>query len=65
MAASAIDLLTRPKELKKLRDEFEAYVKEHPYKPFLPKDAEPPLDLNEELMKKWRPLMEKFYIEKK
>jgi aminobenzoyl-glutamate utilization protein B len=65
MALSAIDLLTRPKELKKLRDEFEAYAKEHPYKPFLPEDADPPLDLNEELMKKWRPLMEKFYIEKK
>jgi len=65
MAASAIDLLTRPKELKKLRDEFEAYAKEHPYKPFLPEDAKPPLDLNQELMKKWRPLMEKFYLEKK
>ena len=62
MAASAIDLLTKPKELKKLQDEFEAYAEKHPYKPFLPLDAEPPLDLNKELMKKWRPLMEKFYI---
>jgi hypothetical protein len=65
MAASAIDLLTRPKELKKLRDEFEAYAKEHPYKPLLPEDAKPPLDLNQELMKKWRPLLEKFYLENK
>jgi aminobenzoyl-glutamate utilization protein B len=65
MALSAIDLLTEPKELKKLRDEFEAYAKEHLYKPFLPEDAKPPLDLNQELMKKWRPLMEKFYIEDK
>lgn len=65
MAASAIDLLTKPAELKKIRDEFEAYAKEHPYKPFLPEDAEPPLDLNEELMKKWRPLMEKFYLDYK
>jgi len=65
MASSAIDLLTRPKELKKLRDEFEAYAKEHPYKPFLPEGAEPPLDLNEELMKRWRSRMEKFYLEKK
>ena len=62
MAASTIDLLTKPEELKKLRDEFEEYAKEHPYKSFLPEDAIPPLDLNEELMKKWRPLMEKFYI---
>lgn len=65
MAASAIDLLTEPKELKKLRDEFEAYAKEHPYKAFLPEDAELPLDLNEELMKKWRPLLEKSYLEDK
>jgi aminobenzoyl-glutamate utilization protein B len=63
MAASAIDLLTKPEELKKLRDEFEAYVKENPYKPFLPADAVPPVDLNAELMKKWRPLMEKVYLE--
>ena len=62
MAASAVDLLTKPKELKKLRDEFEAYSKDHPYKPFLPDDAQPPLDLNEELMKKWRSLMEKTYL---
>lgn len=63
IAASAIDLLTKPEELKKLRDEFEAYSKEHPYKSFLPEDAVPPLDLNKELMEKWRPLMEKYYIE--
>lgn len=62
MAASAIDLLTKPEELKKLRDEFEAYAEENPYRPFLPEDAVPPLDLNEELMKKWRTMMEEFYI---
>jgi len=61
MAASAIDLFTKPEELKKLRDEFEAYSKEHPYKPLLPADAEPPLDLNKELMEKWRPKMEPHY----
>jgi len=59
MAASAIDLLTRPEELKKLRDEFEAYSAEHPYKPFIPEDAEPPLDLNRELMEKWRRHLDK------
>ena len=63
MAAPAIDLLTKPEELKKLRDEFEAYAKEHPYKPFLPEDSVPPNDLNEELMKKWRPLMKEYYLD--
>jgi aminobenzoyl-glutamate utilization protein B len=62
IAASAIDLLIDAQALKKLRDEFEAYSKDHPYKPLLPADAEPPLDLNEELMKKWRPFLEKLYL---
>ncbi len=62
MAASAIDLLTRPEELKKLRDEFEAYSKTNPYKPFLPADAEPPTDLNRELMEKWRPKLEPHHL---
>ena len=64
MAASAVDLLIKPEELQKLRDEFEEYAKTHPYKPFLPLDTDPPLDLNAELMKKWRPFMEKFYHNK-
>ncbi len=58
IAASAVDLLTKPEELQKLRTEFEAYSREHPYEPFLPEDAIPPVDLNRELMEKWRPLME-------
>jgi aminobenzoyl-glutamate utilization protein B len=59
IAASAIDLLTRPEELDKLRKEFEEYSKTHPYKPFLPADATPPNDLNKELMDKYRGLLEK------
>jgi len=62
IAASAVDLLTKPEELKKLRIEFEEYAKKYAYKPFLPADAKPPLDLNEELMKKFGPLLEKFEI---
>jgi aminobenzoyl-glutamate utilization protein B len=62
IAASAVDLLTKPDELKKLRTEFEEYTKKFPYRAFLPADAKPPLDLNEELMKKYRPLLEKAEI---
>ncbi len=61
IAATAIDLLTQPEELQKIRDEFEAYSKDHPYKAFLPEDAEPYLELNEDLMKKFRTMMEKYY----
>ena len=61
IAASAIDLLTKPDELKKLRDEFEEYSKENPYKLFLPDESEPPTDLNKQLMSKWREAMEQYY----
>jgi aminobenzoyl-glutamate utilization protein B len=63
MATTAIDLFTRPKELQKIQQEFVEYSKEHPYKSFLPDDAKPPLDINKELMNKFRPLMEKYYVE--
>ena len=63
MAASAIDLLTQPDQLKIIRAEFEALSKEHPYKSYLPEGATPPLYLNKELMLKWRPLMEKDYLD--
>jgi aminobenzoyl-glutamate utilization protein B len=62
IAASAVDLLTKAEERVKLRKEFEDYSRTHPYKPFLPADAQPPNDLNKELMEKWRPLMEKAQI---
>jgi aminobenzoyl-glutamate utilization protein B len=62
MAAAALDLFTRPEKLQKIREEFEAFEKEHPYEPFLPEDAQPPLDLNEELMEKWRPEMKSHYL---
>jgi aminobenzoyl-glutamate utilization protein B len=62
IAASTVDLLTRPDELAKLRKEFEEYSKTHPYKPFLPADATPPNDLNKELMDKYRGLLEKALI---
>jgi len=65
MAASAIDLLTKPEALKEIRLEFDEYAKTHPYESFLPTDAKPPLEINEKLMNQYRPLMEAFYVEKK
>ncbi len=59
MAATVIDLFQRPEELKTMREQFDAFEKEHPYKSFLPEDAQPPLDLNQELMEKFRSRMEK------
>ncbi|MFO7755458.1 MAG: amidohydrolase [Bacteroidales bacterium] len=58
MAATAIDLLTDKEKLESIKEEFEEYSKDHPYKSLLPEDAEPPLYLNRELMEKYGPLME-------
>jgi aminobenzoyl-glutamate utilization protein B len=57
MAASALDLLTKPKLLTEIKTEFAAYSKDHPYKSFLPEGAKPPLGLNKELMDKYRDAM--------
>jgi aminobenzoyl-glutamate utilization protein B len=63
MAGTAIDLLTRPETLAATKAEFTEYSKKHPYKPFLPADAKPPLDMNAELMKQFIPLMQAHYVE--
>jgi aminobenzoyl-glutamate utilization protein B len=57
MAATALDLFTNPKQLGEIKKEFSEYSKEHPYKSFLPDGAMPPLDLNRELMDKYRQAM--------
>jgi aminobenzoyl-glutamate utilization protein B len=57
MASTALDLLTNPKLLTEIKGEFTAYSKEHPYKSFLPEGAKPPLNLNKELMEKYRDAM--------
>jgi hypothetical protein len=54
MAGTALDLLTKPKLLEDIKNEFAAYSKDHPYKSFLPEGAKPPLDLNKDLMEKFR-----------
>jgi aminobenzoyl-glutamate utilization protein B len=54
MAATALDLLTKPKLLEDIKNEFTEYSKTHPYKSFLPEGSKPPLDLNRDLMEKYR-----------
>jgi aminobenzoyl-glutamate utilization protein B len=56
------DLLTKPEFLAQIRNEFDEFSKERPYKTFLPDDAEPPVGWNASLMAKYRGEMEKFYF---
>jgi aminobenzoyl-glutamate utilization protein B len=64
ISASALDLLTKPKLLEEIKKEFSDYSKDHPYKSFLPAGAVPPLDLNKELMDKYRDAMMKLSVGK-
>lgn len=57
MAASALDLFTKPELLSEIKAEFAEHSKDYPYRSFLPERAKPPLDLNRELMDKYRKLM--------
>jgi aminobenzoyl-glutamate utilization protein B len=57
MAATALDLMTKPNLLGEIKDEFAEYSKDHPYKSFLPEGSKPPVDLNKELMDKYRKAM--------
>jgi aminobenzoyl-glutamate utilization protein B len=58
MAATAIDLLTKNDLLTRAKEEFREYSEKHPYRSLLPENATPPLDLNRDLMQKFRALME-------
>jgi aminobenzoyl-glutamate utilization protein B len=58
MAATAMDLLTRPELLVAIRKEFDEYSEKHPYQSFLPEEAVPPLDINQRMMEQFRPLIE-------
>lgn len=59
MAATALDLLTNQKMLTDIKAEFAEYSKTHPYKSFLPAGSQPPTDLNQVLMDKYRNAMVK------
>jgi aminobenzoyl-glutamate utilization protein B len=63
IAATALDLITKPKMLDAIKKEFQDYSKEHPYKSFLPDGAKPPLELNRELMEKYRDAMSDALLE--
>jgi aminobenzoyl-glutamate utilization protein B len=65
IAASVLDLLTSPELRGAARKQFEEDTKETKYFSLLPPGAKPPLDLNQEIMDKYRPAMKKFYLNKR
>jgi aminobenzoyl-glutamate utilization protein B len=62
LAASMLDLLTSPELLAKAREEFQDATRDSKYFSLMPGDAKPPLDMNREMMEKYRPEMRKHYL---
>jgi hypothetical protein len=65
MAASVLDLLTSAELLAAAKKQFEQDTKDTKYFSLLPPGAKPPLDLNKDIMDRYRPAMRKFYLNKK
>ena len=65
LAASVLDLLTDPALLARAKAQFEQDTKAVQYAPFLPASAKPPLDLNRDMMDKYRAEMKKHYLNNK
>ena len=65
LAASVLDLLTSPELLAAAKKQFAEDTKETKYFSLLPEGAKPPIDLNKDIMEKYRPAMRNFYLNKK
>jgi aminobenzoyl-glutamate utilization protein B len=65
IAASVLDLLTSPDLRVAAKKQFELDTKDSKYFSLLPEGAKPPVDLNKEMMEKYRPAMKKYYLTKK
>jgi aminobenzoyl-glutamate utilization protein B len=65
MAASAVDLFTEPKLVAQAKETFKAEIADVEYKPLLPPEQKPPLELNRDIMERYRPVMRQHYLKDK
>jgi aminobenzoyl-glutamate utilization protein B len=62
MAAAIVECLKNPAIVAEAKRTFKDEIGEVEYRPLLPADQKPPVDLNRAVMEKYRPLMEKRYL---
>lgn len=65
LATSALDLLLEPALVAKAKETFKEEIADVEYRPLLPEDQQPPLELNKAIMDRYRPLMKDHYIKEK
>ncbi len=61
LAATAVDLLVDPRLVARAAQTFREEIGDVVYRPLLPEDQQPPLELNRALMERYRPAMEAHY----
>lgn len=61
LAASAVDLFTKPQIIEEAKQELSKRLGGRQYSSLIPEDLSPPIDLNRKTMEKYRALMEKYY----
>jgi len=62
MAAAIVECLKNPGIVAEAKHTFKDEISDVEYRPLLPSDQKPPIDLNRALMEKYRPLMKKHYL---
>lgn len=65
LAASMIDLLSDPSLVEEAKRTFKEELGGEVYRPLLPPDQKPPVDLNRDLMEAFRPRMREHYVKDK
>ncbi len=65
MAASALDLFLDPKLVAQAKETFKEEIGDTEYRPLLPPEQKPPVDLNRNIMERYRPAMREYYLKEK
>lgn len=65
MAGAAVDLFSDPKLVAQAKETFQEEIGDTEYRPLLPPDQKPPLELNRDLMERYRPAMREHYVKEK
>jgi aminobenzoyl-glutamate utilization protein B len=65
LAASALDFLADPMKITEAKKTFREEIGDTVYKPLLPPDQTPPIELNHAQMEPWRAKLAKYYIKEK
>jgi len=65
MAASALDLFLDPKLVAQAKETFQEEIGDAEYRPLLPPEQKPPVDLNRVIMERYRPAMREYYLKDK